>query len=60
MNTEVVIVAGARTPMGCFQGVFNHTSAVTLGATAMRATVERSGVNTADIDEVIMGCVLPA
>ena len=55
----VVIVAAARTPMGGFQGDFASLAAE-LGAAAIRAAVERAGVAKTDIDEVIMGCVLPA
>jgi acetyl-CoA C-acetyltransferase len=46
--------------MGGFQGVFSDASAAQLGAAAIRAAVERSGLQGDDIDEVIMGCVLPA
>ncbi|TKW68728.1 MAG: acetyl-CoA C-acyltransferase [Paracoccus denitrificans] len=62
MSTEdpVVIVDFARTPMGGFQGDFAQVSAAELGATAIRAAVRRSGVSPDQIDEVIMGCVLPA
>lgn len=62
MSTEdpVVIVDFARTPMGGFQGDFAQVSAAELGATAIRAAVSRSGVSPDQIDEVIMGCVLPA
>jgi acetyl-CoA C-acetyltransferase len=61
MNQEsVVIVSGARTPMGGLQGSLAAATAPQLGATAIAATVERSGVDAADIDEVFMGCVLPA
>lgn len=60
MRKDIVIVAGARTPMGSFQGVLSEASAVDLGVAAIKATVERSKVNASDIDEVIMGCVLPA
>jgi acetyl-CoA C-acetyltransferase len=56
----IVILACARTPMGGMQGVFSDVSATDLGATAIRAAVERSGVNGAEIDRVYMGCVLPA
>ncbi len=56
----VVIVAGARTPMGGLQGELAEVSAPELGATAIAAAVERSGLDPADIDEVFMGCVLPA
>lgn len=57
---SVVIVAGARTPMGGLQGELAEVSAPQLGATAIAAAVERSGLDAADIDEVFMGCVLPA
>ncbi len=57
---SVVIVAGARTPMGGLQGELAEVTAPQLGATAIAAAVERSGVDPADIDEVFMGCVLPA
>ena len=57
---SVVIVAGARTPMGGLQGELAEVTAPELGATAIRATVERAGIDAADIDEVFMGCVLPA
>lgn len=57
---SVVIVSGARTPMGGLQGCFAEVTAPELGATAIAAAVERSGINAADIDEVFMGCVLPA
>jgi acetyl-CoA C-acetyltransferase len=56
----VVITSIARTPMGGMQGVFSSVTAPELGATAIRAAVERSRISPADIDEVIMGCVLPA
>ena len=57
---SVVIVAGARTPMGGLQGELADVTAPELGTTAIAAAVERSGVEAADIDEVFMGCVLPA
>ncbi len=56
----VVIVGAARTPMGGFQGDFASLAASDLGATAIRAAVERAGVLPADIDKLIFGCVLPA
>ncbi len=56
----IVIVAYARTPMGGFQGEFSSLRAPELGATAIAAALQRSGVEGAAIDEVIMGCVLPA
>ncbi|MFO1350053.1 MAG: acetyl-CoA C-acetyltransferase [Gammaproteobacteria bacterium] len=61
MNTDpVVIVSAARTPMGGLQGALGGLSAPDLGATAIRAAVERSGINPAAVQEVVMGCVLPA
>ena len=56
----VVIVAMARTPIGCMQGVFNNVSATTLGAVAIKAAVDRAKINSENIAEVIMGCVLSA
>jgi acetyl-CoA C-acetyltransferase len=58
--SNIVIVSGARTPMGGFQGSLSAVSAVELGATAIRAAVARAGIAPADVQEVIMGCVLPA
>ena len=58
--SDIVIVSGARTPMGGFQGSLSSVAAVDLGAAAIRAAVERAGVTPADVQEVIMGCVLPA
>jgi acetyl-CoA C-acetyltransferase len=59
-DDAVVIVNGARTPMGGLQGSLSAVSAVELGTTAIAAAIERSGIDAADIDELIMGCVLPA
>ncbi len=56
----VVILSYARTPMGGMQGVFSDVSATDLGATAVKAAVERSGVAGDKFDRVYMGCVLPA
>ena len=56
----VVIVSFARTPMGGFQGALTGVKATELGATAVRAAVERAGVDPAKIEQIIMGCVLPA
>ena len=57
----VVIVSAARTPMASFQGGFSSMSAPSLGAFAIRAAIERSGLEDANlIDEVLMGCVLSA
>jgi len=60
MIDPVVIVGAARTPMGAFQGELKDFSAAELGALAIRAAVERAGLKPEDIEEVIMGCVLPA
>jgi acetyl-CoA C-acetyltransferase len=60
MGDSVVIVAVARTPMGGFQGDFASQTCAQLGSTAIRAAVERSTLQPTQIDEVIMGCVLPA
>ena len=60
MSENIVITGIARTPMGGFQGVLSDASAAELGAAAIAAAVERSGLAGDDIDEVIMGCVLPA
>jgi acetyl-CoA C-acetyltransferase len=56
----VVIVSAARTPMGAFQGELKDLAAPQLGAAAIRAAVERAGIKPAQVQEVIMGCVLPA
>ena len=60
LNDPVVIVGVARTPMGAFQGDFASLAASDLGAVAIKAAVERSGVAPEDVQEVIMGNVLPA
>jgi len=56
----VVILSFARTPMGSFQGSLAGASAVDLGATAVKAAVERAGVAGSDVERIYMGCVLPA
>lgn len=56
----VVIVNGARTPMGGFQGALSPVTAPELGAIAIREAVARAGLTPEDVQEVIMGCVLPA
>lgn len=56
----IVILSYARTPMGSMQGVLSDASATDLGATAVRAAVERAGIDGGDTDRVYMGCVLPA
>lgn len=61
MSTDpIVILSTARTPMGSMQGSLSNASATDLGATAVRAAVERAGVDGGDIDRIYMGCVLPA
>ena len=56
---EAVIVSTARTPIGkAYRGAFNDTDAPTLGAMPVQAAVERSGVDPAEIDDVIMGCAM--
>src|SRR6516162_6333034 len=55
-----VILAARRTPVGAFQGVFAGVTAPQLGAAAIKAALADSGVPAAQIDEVILGCVLPA
>lgn len=59
-SDAVVIVAAKRTPLGAFQGSLNRAQSPELGAAALRACVAESGVDPDDIDEVMMGCVLPA
>jgi acetyl-CoA C-acetyltransferase len=56
----VVILSYARTPMGGFQGSLSDASAIDLGATAIKAAVERAGVAPEKIERAYMGCVLPA
>jgi acetyl-CoA C-acetyltransferase len=60
MNDPIVIVSAARTPLGAFQGELKQFAAAELGAAAIRAAVERAKISPAQVDEVIMGCVLPA
>jgi acetyl-CoA C-acetyltransferase len=56
----IVIVSAQRTPLGGFQGSLSSLAAPELGATAIAAAIEKAGITGNDIDEVIMGCVLPA
>ncbi len=60
IQDPIVIVGAARTPMGGFQGALSGVVATELGAHAIRAALQRSGVPADDVEEVIMGCVLPA
>ena len=59
-NDPIVILSYARTPMGSMQGALSDVSATDLGATAVKAAVERSGVEGENFDRAYMGCVLPA
>lgn len=56
----VVIVGAARTPMGGMMGALSDVRSPDLCATSIKAAIERSGLDAADVDEVVMGCVLPA
>ncbi|WP_028743159.1 acetyl-CoA C-acyltransferase [Rhizobium leguminosarum] len=60
LQDPIVIVGAARTPIGSFQGELKEATAPELGATAIRAALQRSGVEAAAIEEVVFGCVLPA
>ena len=61
MNTDPIVIVGlARTPMGAFQGELKGFAAPELGAAAIRAALERAKLKPAEVQEVIMGCVLPA
>ncbi|MCK7549637.1 thiolase family protein [Marinobacter koreensis] len=59
-NNDIVIAGSARTPMGGMMGSLSSVRSPELGAVSIRAAIERSGLKPADIQEVIMGCVLPA
>ncbi len=60
MSDPIVIAGAARTPMGGFQGDLKDAPAPRLGAVAIEAALARAAVDGADVDEVVMGCVLPA
>lgn len=60
MKDSIYIVAGARTPMGGLQGCFADVSATELGAVAVRDAIKKANLQGEDIQEIIMGCVLPA
>ena len=59
-DDPIVITGAARTPIGSFQGVLSDVSATNLGATAIAAAIDRSAIEPESVEEVIMGCVLPA
>src|SRR5712671_1859554 len=58
--SDVVIVSAKRTPIGAFQGALAPLTAPQLGSAAIKAAIEEAGVKAADVQEVIMGCVLSA
>ena len=58
--TDIVIAGAARTPMGAFQGDLSAVSAPELGGRAIRAALEDAGADASAVQELIMGCVLPA
>ncbi|UDM37737.1 thiolase family protein [Acinetobacter haemolyticus] len=58
--TDIVIVNGARTAMGGFQGSLASVTAPELGAACIKEAIARAGLQATDVEEVIMGCVLPA
>lgn len=60
MNNKVVIVGAKRTPIGSFQGQFASVSCDELGAAAIRGALDEAGVKPEMVDDVLMGCVLPA
>ena len=60
MNNKVVIVGAKRTPIGSFQGQFATVTTDELGAAAIRGALEQAGVKPEAVDDVLMGCVLPA
>ncbi len=60
MADSIVIVGAARTPMGKFQGALAGSTAAHLGGTAIAAALDRAGLTGSEVDELLMGCVLPA
>ena len=60
MSDSVVILSARRTPIGAFQGVLAPVTAPQLGAAAIRGAIDSAGITPEQVDEVIMGCVLPA
>ena len=59
-GSDVVIVSAKRTPIGAFLGALSPLTAVQLGSAAIKAAVETAGISASEVQEVIMGCVLPA
>ncbi|NMP17751.1 acetyl-CoA C-acyltransferase [Thalassotalea sp. Y01] len=60
LNDPIVIVSAMRTPMGGFMGGLSAVAATELGSAAVKAAVEHAGIGNDQVDELIMGCVLPA
>ncbi|MGZ8544673.1 MAG: thiolase family protein [Flavisolibacter sp.] len=60
MNKQVYIVSAVRTPIGSFGGALKDVPATRLGATAIKAAVERAGIQPDQVDELLMGCVMQA
>ncbi|MGI9220103.1 MAG: acetyl-CoA C-acyltransferase [Woeseiaceae bacterium] len=59
-SDPIVIVAAKRTPIGAFQGALSGAAATQLGGTAIAGAIADAGIESADVDRVLMGCVLPA
>ena len=59
-NTEIVIAAAKRTPLGAFQGALAPMTAPQLGACALKSAIEAARIDASEANEVILGCVLPA
>src|SRR5688500_5656906 len=59
-NDPIVIAGFARTPMGGFQGALSNVKATELGAAAVKAALERAGASPDQVEQIFMGCVLPA
>ena len=59
-NNDIVITGAARTPMGSFQGSLSNEKATRLGSIAIEAALSKANIKSEDVDDVVMGCVLPA
>jgi acetyl-CoA C-acetyltransferase len=59
-KTQVIIAAATRTPIGAFQGVLSPATAPQLGTAAILGAIGKAGIDPGDVQEVVMGCVLPA
>ena len=61
MNKNNIVITGfARTPMGSFQGSLSSETAPYLGSVAIKGAIKKAGIKAEDVDDVVMGCVLPA